>query len=113
MSAGIEASARWPLSDDQRAHVVRLGELIPFNVVPLVIALLVGGFVRRTSFQCAACDTRMETELEVCPTCGVTLPETLATRAQQAARRAQFAEQAEAEDPELAAEAERAYHPDA
>src|SRR5215475_12395274 len=28
MNAGIEASARWPLSDDQRAHVVRLGELI-------------------------------------------------------------------------------------
>src|SRR5262249_32390968 len=28
MSAGIEGSARWPLSDDQRAQVVRLGEVI-------------------------------------------------------------------------------------
>ena len=40
-------------------------------------------------------------------------PETLATREQQAARRAEFAEQAEAEAPELAEQAERAYHPDA
>jgi hypothetical protein len=84
-----------------------------FNAVLLLIAPLVGVLVRRSSFKCAACGTVMETELDVCPTCGVTLPETLRTRAQQAARRAEFAEQAEAEDPELAEEAVRAYHPDA
>jgi len=83
------------------------------NVVPLLIAALVGGLVRRSSFKCAACGTLMKTELDVCPTCGVKLPETLPTREQRAARRAEFAEQAEAEDPELAEEAERAYHPDA
>jgi hypothetical protein len=80
---------------------------------PLLIAALAGGLLRRSSFKCAACGTVMETELDLCPTCGVKLPETLATRAQQAARRAEFAEQAEADDPELAEEAESAYHPDA
>lgn len=84
-----------------------------FNVLPLLTAALVGGLVRRLSFKCAACGTLMTMELDVCPTCGVKLPETLPTREQQAARRAEFAEQAEAEDPELAEEAERAYHPDA
>jgi hypothetical protein len=83
------------------------------NLLPLPIAALAGALLRRSSFKCAACGTLMETELAVCPTCGVKLPETLATREQQAARRAEFAEQAEAEDPELAEEAARAYHPDA
>jgi hypothetical protein len=83
------------------------------NLVPLGVAALAGVLIRRSLFKCSACSQLMPTELAICPTCGVSLPETLATREQQAARRAEFAAQAEAEDPDLAAEAEAAYHPDA
>jgi hypothetical protein len=54
----------------------------------------------------------MRTELAECPNCRVTLKETLATRAEQKARLAEWAARAEEVDPEHAAEAESAFHPD-
>jgi hypothetical protein len=73
-----------------------------------VVGSFVGWFVGRPGFACAACKAVMADEQPVCPRCGVALPETLVTAKQQAARRAEFAELAEAADPDLAAEAERA-----
>jgi hypothetical protein len=76
--------------------------LFPFGAIS-------GWFIGRPGLACAACKTLVGAEQPVCPTCGVALPETLVTAEEQAARRAEFAEWAEAVDPELAVESERAY----
>ena len=87
---------------------VVLGEN-PLWLLLFPIGAIGGWFVGRPGFACAACRTVLGGELPVCPTCGVALPETLMTAEQQAARRAEFAEQEEAADPELIAESESAY----
>ena len=84
----------------------------PILLVWLPIGAIAGYLVSRPGFACHACSATMTAELSECPTCRVTFEDTLATREQQAARRAEWAAQAEHDDPDLADEAERAYHPD-
>jgi hypothetical protein len=88
--------------------------IAPGPAVPLLwpIGAVGGLLLSRPGFKCNTCKTKMATELAICPTCRVTLVDTLATRALRKARLAEYARLREEIDPEHAEEAESAYHPD-
>ena len=96
-------------------RLIRQNDPGPTESIMLVLLLpigAIGGFlIARPGFRCFACKQVMATELPTCPSCRITLDETL-DREQQKARLAEWAAEREEVDPEHAAEAENAYHPD-
>jgi hypothetical protein len=82
-----------------------------FALIPIPLGAILGFFITRQGFQCFACKKVVGRELPTCPSCRVTLKETLDAQGVKA-RIAEWAKAAEEDDAETAAEAEAAYHPD-